>query len=43
MALNGVANYNNTTCTVINQDYNGARKTAGERVIMGKQFNLFAS
>lgn len=41
MIINGASNTGNITCLITKTDYNGARKTAGERVLMMKSFNLF--
>ena len=44
MGINGVSNTTaNIPMEVVNNDYNGARKTAGERVIMAKSYNLFSA
>jgi hypothetical protein len=43
IGFNGASNTANIAYLMINNDYNGARKTAGERVILGKAFALFAS
>lgn len=43
IGLNGASNTANFAFQVINNDYNGARKTAGERVFLAKKWVLFAS